>query len=482
LGAKPSEVPDSEGRIPLIDAALGAAQALLAQARNPEAVERTRALLAKFPEHFEVNLWHGHALSAVESWDEAEAAYRKAIELTPSDFAGYVGLTQLLFKLDRPEEAARVLSEATGKVKDSADVRRMLGQSELMRHHLPEALRQFQAALRFDPNDAAALFGLGVTQRRSGDLDAAEKTLERLAAIEPTFPGLSTERGQLLEGRGDYEAAAEVYRKALEDQPHDTDLKLRLGAALVTADRVDEAEALLREVLKERPTSAEAEHFIGRVLFARGEAAQAAQRFERAVNFDAQRGDYHMYLAWAALEQENLSRALESVNKAVALDPSLGDAHWILGRVQLRTGAVKDAVESFQRALKLKPGRVEALAGMGDAYDQLRDLRRAVKAYQEAVKQRPDNGQWWYRLGMLHLDRGSRDEARVALAEAVLRGDRLTEKPHWLPEAHRNYADLLRDSEKQREALEHYRMFLELAPAAHPARTEVERLVRALSR
>ena len=70
----------------------------------------------------------------------------------------------------------------------------------------------------------------------------------------------------------------------------------------------------------------------------------------------------------------------------------------------------------------------------------------------------------------------------VALAEAVLRGDRLADKPHWLAEAHRNYAELLRDGEKQSEALDHYRAFLQLAPAAHPARAEVERLLRASRR
>ena len=32
----------------------------------------------------------------------------------------------------------------------------------LLRNHLPEASQQFQAALRFDPKDTAALFGLGV--------------------------------------------------------------------------------------------------------------------------------------------------------------------------------------------------------------------------------------------------------------------------------------------------------------------------------
>jgi cytochrome c-type biogenesis protein CcmH/NrfG len=93
------------------------------------------------------------------------------------------------------------------------------------------------------------------------------------------------------------------------------------------------------------------------------------------------------------------------------------------------------------------------------------------------VRQAPENADWWYRLGTLHLDRGSRDEARVALAEAVLRGDRLIEKPTWLADAHRLYAEVLREGGRVSEAVEHYKVFLNSAPAGHPDRPEVERIV-----
>jgi tetratricopeptide (TPR) repeat protein len=285
-----------------------------------------------------------------------------------------------------------------------------------------------------------------------------------------------------LEIRGNYVGAIAVYRKALEERKTDTDLRLRLGAALVTAGHIDEADSILKQVLKERPNSAEAEHFVGRVLFARKDTAQAVQRFQAAVATDASVPDYHLYLAWALLEQGNMSGALESINKALERDPNLGDAHWLMGRIQLRTGAVKDALASFLEARKLKPGRTEALAGMGDAYDELRQLEKAVDAYTEATKAQPENGEYWFRLGSLQLDRGHLDEARVALQESVLRGDRLFEKPHWLADAHREYADLLRQGGRPGEALDHYKLFLTLSPADHPSRAEVAEIVKSGTR
>jgi predicted Zn finger-like uncharacterized protein len=477
LSAAPSNLEGPDGHIPLLDAGLGAVQALLALQRPQEALQRSSALLTQFATRPDVKLWHGHVLEALERHDEAEALYRETIEAAPKAFAGYVGLSQLLFHRGRPEEAARILSIAAGKVDDSAEVRRMLGHSELTRNHLPEAVHQFEAALRFAPSDPGALFGLVVAHRKSGAPDAAEAALKRLEAADPTFPGLALERGQLLENRGDYAGATAVYQKALLQRPNDSELKLRLGAALVTAGQVDEAEAVLTQVLRERPNSAEAEHYLGRVLFARKETAQAAQRFERAVNFDMLKAEYHLYLAWALLEQGNYGGALQSVERAIQRDPNLGDARWILGRIQLRTGAVKDALLNFQTALRLKPGRTEALANMAEAYDELRDLPRAIESYQAALKLAPDHGDWWYHLGQLQLDRGKRDDARVAIAEAVMRGDRLSDRPSWLADAHRVYGDVLRESKREAEATDHYRLFLELAPLGHPDRAEVERRV-----
>jgi predicted Zn finger-like uncharacterized protein len=477
LNAKPGSAAGSDGRIPLLEAGSGSIQALLALQRAPEALPRSSALLAQFPAEAQVVLWHGHVLESLERYEEAETSFRQAIEKAPKDFAGYVALSQLLFRRGRPEEAARVLSLATGQVKDSVEVRRMLGNSELARNHLPEAIEQFNAALRFDKSDPGALYGLVQAQRKAGAMDVAESALDRLEKSDPTFPGLALERGQIFENRGEHAAAIAAYRSALSQRPTDSDLKLRLGAALVTAGQVDEAEAVLDQVIKERPTSAEAEHYLGRVLFARKETAQAAQRFERAVNLDTLKAEYHLYLAWALVEQGNFGGGLESVQKAIERDPNLGDARWILGRIQLRTGAVKDALSSFQAALRLKPGRVEALANMGDAYDELRDAGQAIKSYQEAVKRAPDNAEWWYRLAQLQLDKGHRDEARGALSEAVLRADKARPRPSWLAEAHRAYGDVLRDSHKGAEAAEHYKLFLEMAPLGHPDRGEIEQLV-----
>ena len=55
---------------------------------------------------------------------------------------------------------------------------------------------------------------------------------------------------------------------------------------------------------------------------------------------------------------------------------------------------------------------------MGETYDQLRRGREAVEAYRQATSHIDDNGEWFYRLGRLALDRGDTGEAaNIALTK-----------------------------------------------------------------
>jgi len=476
LEADAETVQGASMRRPLrAEAQLGAAKAMLQLERQQDARRTLQQLAAELPEDAEVVLWLGKAEQALDNLQAAEQHYRESVRLAPEVFDAYLALAQLFFEMERPDDAVAVLTEARSRVEDTAEVRRMLGESELARNNLPAAEREFRKALELDPGETAALFGLGVSLRRAGKLGEAEQAFARVAERDDNWPGLSLERGMVFEARGESERAVEMYEQALEERPDDTDLLLRLGAAQVAAGNLDQAEETLQRVIEARPNSAEAEHFMGRVAFARGELEDAMTHFRRAVSLDGTRGEFFLYLGWAALERGDLGRALEGITKALELDPSLGDAYWIRGRVRVRTGAVQDAREDLERALELKPSRHEAYAALGEAYDQLRRVRDAVEAYETAVNHDPTRGEWWYRLGRLRMDAGSAAAAREALERATTLGDPVEPQPAWLPDAHRLRGDAAKLSGNRQEAIAHYRRYLELAPPTAIDREDVER-------
>lgn len=446
------------------EARLGAARAKLMSDRAEEARSDLERLTAEHPDDAEFALWLGRASDQLGDTAQAELHFRESVRLAPEVFESYLALARLYGEQDRGADAIAVLDQARSRVSESAEMRQSLGNFELSRGRLPEAITELRRALELDPGLPIASFGLGVALRRSGQLDEAETVFDRLAELDPGHPGLALERGQLYESRGQSDRAVRFYEAALTERPDDPDLLLRLGGAQVAAGQIDRASETLERVHRMLPSSAETEYFLGRVAFARSNLPEATAHFERAISLDANRGEYYLYSARASLEANQIGRALSRVREAIARDPSLGDAYWVRGAVNLRTGAVRDALGDLQRAIQLEPTRVEAIALMAECYDQLRQLSQAIAAYQRALAVRDSNGEWWYRLGRLELDSGHRAEATRALARSTLLGDAMTPPPGWLADAHRLQADALRLGGERGSAIEHYQRYLSIAP------------------
>jgi predicted Zn finger-like uncharacterized protein len=467
------------GRRAADEAQLGMGRALLALNRAQEAKDKLAALLSTNQQDAEVTRAVGRAEQALGNDEVAETYFRKAIELKPEEFDGYLALAQLFFKANKPDQASAVLNEAAARVEETSEMRRMLGESELARNRIESAIHEYQRALELDPSDNDAKFGLGRALRKNGQLEDAKALFETLGTAEDAMSGLEVEKGRVFEAEGEYKKAIASYASALEKEPDDVQLLLRLGAAQVEAGEVDEAEQTLQKVIRGMPNSAEAEYFIGRVAFARGRTPDAMTHFDRALTLDGQQAEFHLYAARAAFEMKNLGRTLEEIELTLNRDPTLADAYWVRGTVQVQMGAVQDALKDLKRAIKLKPSRYEAWAAIGECYDQLRDLPEAIKSFKTALAKEPDNSFWWYRVARIELDRGERTEGGNALKRAISLGDELDPMPYWLPDAYVLAGQLAEQNQNKQGAIFMYRRYMEIAPDGALDRYEVDKKLAA---
>jgi predicted Zn finger-like uncharacterized protein len=472
----PSRTPG--GRSLLVDAKLGAAEALIRLKREQEAFAMMTDLAKKRPDDPLVILWLGKTEQAANELANAEQHYREAISLDKTSFIGYIALAELFFGKGEPDKAALVLQQASKDVSDNVEVRRMLGESDLQRDHIPEAIAHFQRALEIAPGDVESMFLLGVAQRRAGLFDEAGATLDQVMKTEPAWPGLATERGRVFESKGESGLAVSMYTDALKQNPDDIDLKLRLGAAQVLAGQMDEAEKTLLDVSAKLPRSGEAEHFLGRVAFARGDYEGASARFKRAINLDPARGPYYTYYAWVELERGNLSITQTQLERSIEIDPSQGEAFWVRGRLNLRLGAVKDALKSLEKAVALKPTLTDAYANIAECYSQLSRIKDAITAYGVALEKNAGRGDWWFELGKLQMNADKRADAIKSLDKSVEIGELIERKPFWVAEAHRWRGEAARLGRDMGTAKKSYLRYLELAPKEHVDRPEVLSVLR----
>jgi tetratricopeptide (TPR) repeat protein len=462
----------------IVEAKLGAAQALLAMNKAEEAKKLLADLATPEPVNADVEIWQGKVDAALGQSKDAVRHFRNAIALDPKGIGAYMALAQHYTETKRPSEAVAVLVEAQQNVEITAEVRRLLGWAELQRNKLDEAIEEFQAALEMEPRDSSARFGLAQAYRRKSMLDEAAEALGQVESVDAKFPGLQLEKGRLAEARGNMDAAIASYRDALSQSPKDAALKSRLGATLVLNDQLEEGERLLREVLEAQPYSAEAEHFLGRIDLERHQLDAARAHFERASRLEPNNGLYRMYVAWTALEANEMVSALRELDEALKLDPSLGDAYWLRARIRIRAGTVRDALGDLKKALELNPRRVEAWAAMAECHYQLGQTKEAIADLQKAVEARPERGYWWYRLGRLQLDEGQRQQALTSLTKAASLGDKSPEQRGWLADAHRLVGDIYYAQGKRRDAVVEYGRYLELADSNAIDRADVQNKLR----
>jgi len=113
-----------------------------------------------------------------------------------------------------------------------------------------EARQSFETALRYEPDSAEALVGVGYLDIFAGNIPEADRLLSRAVELYPRSAGA-------------------VYR---------------LGVVRQVQGRNDEAEKLYRQAIARAPRLGPARGLLGSLLLARGDAAGALEQFEIAID------------------------------------------------------------------------------------------------------------------------------------------------------------------------------------------------------
>ena len=153
---------------------------------------------------------------------------------------------------------------------------------ELQNRQLPaEAARLFDSVLAQDPDNAAALYSLGVIALHGGDVARALQLAERGVRGAPAFAPLHLIRGTCLQKQGRNEAALASYDEALRLQPGLLEALVNSGVLLRAMFRHKEALERFNRVLSTAPDHAIALANCGVILTEFKQSERAIAMFER---------------------------------------------------------------------------------------------------------------------------------------------------------------------------------------------------------
>jgi serine/threonine-protein kinase len=360
-------------------------KALLDAGRTAEAEEVLWELLPHQSNNLAFHVLRGVIADYQSKHGEAEAAWRKALDLKP-DFA----------------EASSHLGYA------------LMGQQKYR-----EAEAAYRKALALKPNLAESYCNLATALMGQQKYREAEATWRKALALKPGFARAYSDLGGALTCQQKYGEAEAACRKALELKADLAEAYCNLGNALTCQGKYGEAEAACRKAIDLKPGLAKAYNNLGNALTGQRKYGEAEAACRKAIALKPDFAEAHGGLAYALVPQGKYGAAEAACRKAIALKPDDAASYYILGHALIRSQRSTEAEAAYRKALALKPDFAEGHTTLGNLLLRQGKHDEAEAAHRKAIELKPDLAPAHGNLGLVLMQQSQFDKAALALKKAA---------------------------------------------------------------
>jgi tetratricopeptide (TPR) repeat protein len=220
-------------------------------------------IIKKFAASEEAYCGLGFTLRCQGKFDEADAAFARALELNPKHHESWFNRGMLA--LDRAHAALEK------------------GDAEQARKFWAEAVTQFDKSLELAPDDVGALMRLGTAALEIDALDRARSALSRALELAPSDPDVLIQLGVLAAREKRFDNALEWFERALKVDGSRGDAHLLRAKALLQLG--DDSKALLafQDAIRWAPDDFESFYDLAVFLLQRNQGQDALPFLERAL-------------------------------------------------------------------------------------------------------------------------------------------------------------------------------------------------------
>jgi tetratricopeptide (TPR) repeat protein len=461
-----------------------------AQAGSPLAVAGTRlargelqgaesalwSLLSSDPNNAEALTLLGIVRGRQQRYQEAEALFRRVLQLNPKSVAAHRNLASALIARDKLDEAIEHYQQAEQLAPQDSTLKLELARLLVGRGRFAEALStlytiprgRFPAAAI--PVKAASLLGVG-QKSEAAALSARAKDSPEIALdlaevfLEGNLPGEALKslnlaagnlqrpssrfyflKGRALTAQGQPSAALTNFRQALALDPKSTDTLLgmaevyamqnqhadsttmlerahalssgalpvlrRLAVEAIKAGQHDIALEAANELAEKSTDNLDDRYLAAAAMVAERAYPSAVPILEQYVAQRPQDTKAWFGLGLAYVNLQRYPDARRALERSSTLDPNLAEAEYQLGIVAGKEGKPQEAIQHFEHLVQQQPHHAKALASLGAVYLQSGEMEKAQDALQRSEAADPSEPDTEYQLSLLFNRTGKPEEAR----------------------------------------------------------------------
>ncbi len=232
----------------------------------------------------------------------------------------------------QPGEEATAVPGTTSVAETTVEEHFQKGNEYIQAGQFDQAVVEFEAVLKAEPERISALTNLGVAYYNVGRLD---------------------------------DAIAQ-YQKALEVGPDDADIRSNMAAAYVQKNDLTNAQAEYQKALQIKPELAQAHFGLAVVYLQQGQNDQALAELEQFQKYDdgsdkLATAQANIYLGAIYLEKGEYETALVEYQKALQVDPTLPAAHFGVGLIYAQLGQKEQAIKALDQFQQYDDGTNSAM-------------------------------------------------------------------------------------------------------------------------
>jgi len=300
---------------------LNNARQLLAQGKPDQSLAELDTLSKQPSEPAGVERLRGFIFYQQNRFDQADAAFAKALLQDPKDMEAMQLRGVTLFRMGKAADAIPLLEQARVSVPNAnIDPNYVLGVSYMQVGRSDDARHAFAAQYDFAPDSATAYLLAARISFYHDDIDAARASAAKAVQLDASLPLAHQLLGEIALATGDISGAIAELEKEAKVNPLNPQLYDRLGDAYLRNERFAEAQhALNRAVLLESNTT----------------------------------GPY-ILLGKLMLKQQNPMMAEMYLQHALKMDPGNHMTHYLLGQVYRTEGRRDDAAREYRAAEQIQ--------------------------------------------------------------------------------------------------------------------------------
>jgi tetratricopeptide (TPR) repeat protein len=358
-------------------------------------------------------------LLALGQRDQAASALNEVTEKNDADPTAWRFAGNLAFSDGRLDDGARAVARLAQL--DTSDVEGIVlsGRLHLARQEYPQAIADFQRALRVDHRVAPVHYYLAAALLQSGKTSEAKTELESAVSLAPDYSDAVFQLAELNLRDGAPDAARAALDRFVGSNPQSIKGHVLLGTALAATGHATEATEAFQQILRIAPKSVEGHYWVGIGLLAERRRDEAKREFQTALTMAPEFQDAIVQLVLMDLAEKNPDVALRRVRSQMAAVPRSADLYDLLGLVQVSRNELDSAEVAFLKSIELNSRLLDPRVRLAELYFGMERLDRALVQAESAASIDSRNLRALMALGVAAQQTGDVAKARHAYETAL---------------------------------------------------------------